>query len=323
MIANKESENKNRILIVGTGALASLFAARLAASGKEICMLGSWQAAIESINENGLGLIDSQGKEQKFSVRATSDAQECAGVQQALVLVKSWQTQDAAGMLKDCLADDGLALSLQNGMGNREALISALGDQRVALGSTSTGATLEGPGLVRAGGEGVISLVHHPLIATLALALKDAGFELKLVNDLNALIWGKLVINAAINPLTALLGIPNGDLLNTEWLKDWMSALATEVAAVARAKNISLPFEDPVVAAIEVAERTSNNHSSMLQDILRGAPTEIDAICGAIVRAGSRAEIATPANQRMWDLVRAKVEGEEIELEALDAISIS
>jgi 2-dehydropantoate 2-reductase len=314
---NNRFATKNRILILGTGALASLFAARLAESGKDIWMLGSWQAAINTINENGLRLIDGSGKEQRLAVKAISDSQECNDIKYALVLVKSWQTEAAARMLKDCLAEDGLALSLQNGMGNRELLVEALGKRRVDLGSTTTGATLEGPGLVRAGGEGVISMLKSAQTEYLAQAFKASRFEIKLIDDLDGLVWGKLVINAAINPLTALLEIPNGEILERKWLKDWMAALALEVSAVAKAKGVLLPFEDPIAAAIEVARRTAKNSSSMLQDIERGAPTEIDAICGAVVRAGEEFGIESPANQRMWDLVRAKVAGHEIELDEI------
>ena len=87
--------------------------------------------------------------------------------------------------------------------------------------------------------------------------------------------------------------------------------------------GVEMPFAAPVAAARDVAQRTTANHSSMLQDVLRGAPTEIDAICGAVVEAGQAVGVATPANQAMLEMVRAKVRGEAVQLEALDAISLS
>jgi 2-dehydropantoate 2-reductase len=127
------------------------------------------------------------------------------------------------------------------------------------------------------------------------------------VDDAQSLIWGKLVINAAINPLTALLRVPNGRLLEIPAAHDLMKALATEVAQVAGAEHIPLPFADPVAAAEDVARRTAPNHSSMLQDILRGAPTEIDAICGAVVRIGQQHRLESPVNWTCWKLVKAAV----------------
>jgi 2-dehydropantoate 2-reductase len=208
-------------------------------------------------------------------------------------------------------------------MGNREKLIAELGEGRVALGSTTTGATLEGPGLVRPGGEGMITLGRHKGLEALVQALKDAQFDIKMVDELDSLLWGKLVINAAINPMTALLEILNGELLDQEWLRDWMKALANEVAEVAEGLGVALPFEDPMNAAEDVAQRTASNRSSMAQDVLRGAPTEIDAICGAVVRAGQELGVETPANRRMWEMVRAKVKGEEYKLEAIHEVHFS
>ena len=298
------------ILIVGTGALATLFACRLAHAHYGITMLGTWQAGLSALSENGARLVDIHGNEQAITVRATDDPHECRGTKYALVLVKSWQTERAARQLATCLAGDGLAITLQNGLGNREILVRKLGADRVALGSTTTGATLLGPGLVRPGGEGIVSIESHPAITPLQKVLSAAGFAVDVVNDAGSLLWGKLIINAAINPLTALLGIPNGKLLERSSARELMSALAREVADVAAAERIRLPFSDPVKAAEDVAHKTAANHSSMFQDIRRGAPTEIDAICGAVVRAGKKHNLPTPANWACWHLVKAMVHAE-------------
>jgi 2-dehydropantoate 2-reductase len=321
-------------LIVGTGALATLFAARLSAAGHSITMLGTWKGGIEALRKNGARLIDSNGVESDYLVNVTDNPRDCLGARYALVLVKSWQTERAARQLGECLADDGLAVTLQNGLGNRETLSKILDRQateitetlekkqrrifvdsvvkeiylsRVALGTTTTGATLMGPGLVRAGGEGIISIERHQALGPLEEALRSARFNLQIVDDAQSLIWGKLVINAAINPLTALLRIPNGELLERPAAREVMGALARETAEVATAERISLPFSNPVHAAEDVARKTAGNHSSMFQDVRRGAPTEIDAICGAVTRRGEEHGVATPYNRACWKLVRAAV----------------
>lgn len=295
------------ILIVGTGALASLFAARLAQAGVSITMLGSWSAGLEALRQAGVRLVDSQGNEHRYRVHAIHDPRDCLGIHYALVLVKAWQTGHAAQQLKECLADDGLAVTLQNGHGNDETLSRILGTDRVALGTTTTGATLLGPGLVREGGEGIIFLERHPALGPLEEALKAAGFAVDVVEEAQSLVWGKLVVNAAINPLTAILRVPNGKLLELPTAREMMRALATEAAHVAGAERVRLPFPDPVSAAEEVARRTAANHSSMLQDVLRGAPTEIDAICGAVVQMAQKHGMDAPANWACWKLVKALV----------------
>ena len=293
------------ILIVGTGALATLFAARLSQAGHPVTMLGTWQHGLDALRENGARLIDSNGHEHRYPVHATDDPRECADAKYALVLVKAWQTERAAHQLADCLADDGLALTLQNGLGNDDTLIRSLGRGRVALGVTTAGATLLGPGLARAGGEGIISMQRNQALGPLEAGLKSAGFQVEEVEDTRSLVWGKLVVNAAINPLTALLRIPNGGLLERPSARKLMAQLALEAAQAAHAEKVELPFDDPVRFAEEVARKTSANHSSMLQDVLRNARTEIDAICGAVVSVAQKHGIATPVNQTCWRLVRA------------------
>ncbi len=292
------------ILIVGTGALACLFAARLTDSGVTVTMLGSWPDGLAALQADGVRLASSSG-EKRFAVRATADPAQCRGIGHALVLVKAWQTERAAAQLAACLPADGLALSLQNGWGNREALSAALGAERVALGVTTGGATLLGPGHVRPGGEGTITLGRHLRIGPLAGLLSEAGFDVGISDNLDGVLWAKLLVNAAINPLTALLRVPNGDLLQRPPARNLMAQAALESAAVADALGLSLPIDDPVAAVEAVARRTAANHSSMLQDIRRGPATEIDAISGAIVRASETLAVPTPVNRTLWQLVRA------------------
>ncbi len=296
------------ILIVGTGALATLFAARLAAAGHDITLLGTWQAGLNALRENGARIVDTQGHDQRFKVRVTANPRECRFAKHAIVLVKSWQTERAARQLAECLAPDGLALTLQNGLGNREVLAKSLGAARVALGTTTTGATLLGPGLVKAGGEGVVSIEAHPAAHPVERALESASFKVEVVEDAKSLIWGKLIVNSAINPLTALLRVPNGALLERPTARALMRALAEETAAVASAEKVKLALRDPAALVEDVARKTAANHSSMFQDIQRGAPTEIEAICGAVARAGQRHRVATPINLACWQLVEAMAE---------------
>jgi len=300
-----EEVQPESLLIVGTGALATLFAARLGRAGYAVTMLGTWSDGLGALRRGGARLVDSSGREQRVHVQAFDDPQACKSAKYALVLVKSWQTERAAGQLAACLADDGLALTLQNGLGNREILAARLGHERVALGSTTTGATLLGPGLAKSGGEGILSLESHTRLEPLQEALVAAGFQVEVVQDARALIWSKLIVNSAINPLTAILRIPNGQLLDRPAARWLLRALAEETAAVAKAEHIKLASSDPVQLVENVAMHTASNHSSMFQDVQRGAPTEIDAICGAVTRTGRKHNIPTPMNQACWQLVQA------------------
>jgi 2-dehydropantoate 2-reductase len=288
-----------RVLIFGAGSMACLFGARLARVA-DVTLIDTWKEGIGAIRKSGILLEDDRG-ERSISVHAENLGASLEPFDLAFVLIKSWQTGFIAKYLPGYLKPEGIAISLQNGLGNVEQL-----GAKAFPGTTAEGATLLGPGRVKAGGSGPTHLVAPAWVVDL---LTGAGFKAYScdANKAGSLLWGKLSVSCGINALTALLRIPNGELLKRPAATDLMSRAVRECVAVARAADIILPYADAVSHAKEIAERTAANQSSMLQDILRGAPTECDAINGAIVRAGARLGIATPVNEILWQLVMAAV----------------
>ena len=293
------------MLIVGSGALACLFSARLAGSGNKVTMLGSWPEGLAALRKHGVRLLDLDGENKQYPVEIIEGSRGERKFTEALVLVKSWQTEQVAKVLNQYLADTGIALTLQNGFGNYETLVAALGAGRVALGVTTVGARMLEPGYVQFTGQGKVSVESNPKLNGLKEALQEAEFQVEIVSNPVSLLWGKLVINAAINPLTALLRLPNGELLERPAARQLMAEAAEEAASVARKQGIELPYDDSVNAVEEVARNTAKNLSSMLQDVMRGTPTEIEAINGAIVRAGEQWGVPTPVNRILWQLVKS------------------
>jgi 2-dehydropantoate 2-reductase len=291
-------------LIVGTGAMACLFAARLAGTGIDVTMLGSWPEGLSALRSNGVRFLDLNGDEQCYPVQVIDEAEHGAHFSGAMILVKSWQTARVAAQLEICLEPAGIALTLQNGLGNYETLLSVLGPERVALGVTTMAARLIKPGYVQQTGEGKVTLGLHPRLANLREAMTKSGFQVESNADPQSLLWGKLVINASINPLTAILGITNGGLLAQADIRELLHEIATEAEFIAYHKGVRLPYQDPIDMVEQVARNTAANQSSMLMDIRNGRPTEIDAINGAIVHAGEEAGVPTPVNRVLWQLVR-------------------
>lgn len=284
--------------------MGSLFAARLTKLA-DVTLIGHWPAQITAVQQNGLTLIQPDGQQQTVTPAITNNPTEAAPADIAFILVKSSQTQKAAHTAAAVLKPEGTAVTLQNGLGNGEKLMAVLGRERVIQGVTSEGATLVTPGVVRHAGPGLTYLADQPRSRLVAQLLQQAGFQVKISADVNSLLWGKLVINTAINPLTAVLDVPNGYLAENPAARAIMEAAARETAQVAQAAGISLPFAEPEQEALAVARATAANVSSMLQDVRRGAPTEIEAICGAVIRYGRRHNIATPINQALYRLVCA------------------
>jgi 2-dehydropantoate 2-reductase len=223
----------------------------------------------------------------------------------ALVLVKAWQTKRAADQLAESLAEEGVALTLQNGLGNDSMLAAILGSARVSQGVTTIGATLNAPGVVCQGGVGPVNLEPDERLSAMEMMMREAGFDVSVVDNIQSLVWGKLVVSSALNPLTALLRVKNGEILDSPQGLALMGNLAHETAKVAKAMGISLPFKNPERAVEAVALKTAENLSSMLQDVLRGVQTEIDAINGAVVQLAAENGLKVPVNQTMWSLIKA------------------
>lgn len=300
------------IAIFGVGAMGTLFGSRLN-SVANVTLFGNWPAQIETLQQDGLTIIHPDGSQSHHTLNVTNDLSQMPPADLALILVKSHQTARAARQAANILRPDGIAITLQNGLGNLEKLTETVGQRRATLGVTAQGATVLAPGHLRHAGEGLTHLAQIPRLEKqlhhVANLFNRAGLETTLVDNANSLVWGKLAINAGINPLTALLEVPNGALVEKEPWRQIMSAAAAEVAQIAAAQNIRLPFEDAAHRTEEVSRATAKNRSSMLQDVSRKAPTEIDAITGAVVRFGKRLGIPTPVNEFLLGLIKDKEAG--------------
>ena len=300
-----------RIAVVGAGAMGSLFGGKLSAV-TEVTLLDPWAEHVAAMQRDGLCIVELDGRETTIPVTATADPAAVPEVDLVIIFVKSHGTRQASQWASHFLVPGGLALTLQNGVGSGETMAEVLGADRVVAGVTSHGATLLGPGRVRHAGCGPTHIATRPEIAArlsdVAAVFELAGFEVHLSDDLESLVWSKLIINVGINGLTAILRVPNGQLVEIPAAGVLMAQAVAEAEAVCQAKDISLPYDDPLGRVQEVARATATNRASMLQDVLRGVPTEIGVINEAIVREGKRLGIPTPVNEFIVTTIRA-IEG--------------
>jgi 2-dehydropantoate 2-reductase len=295
-----------KLAIIGAGALGSVIGFHLAASNNVI-LIDLWQEHINAINTHGLCCVADDSEQIRF-LPATTDPALVEPVPVALITVKAAQTSWAATVAAQILQPDGVAYTLQNGLGNAELLAHQLGTQRVGQGVTTLGATLVAPGRVRLAGRGTTTFSATPSLST-AYAIADAfrvcSLPASVSTDLVGLVWSKLIVNVGINALTAILRVPNGALATIPAASKLVRRAVEEAVAVAQAAGITIGLADPVAETLAVAQATAANWSSMLQDILRGAPTEIETINGAIVREGQRLGVPTPFNSFLCDLITA------------------
>lgn len=295
-----------RITIIGSGALACLFGAHLSTAA-QVCLLGTWKEALTTIERRGIR-VDYASGSVTARVMSTTDENAAYPSDLVLVLVKGWQTERAAQQASRVLDKRGLAITLQNGLGNYETLEAWVGPGQASLGVTTQGAEIISPGYIRhaGGGDTHLGITDHTSerLYKVAELLNISGIPTRLTNALDQVQWGKLAASAGINALTALLRIPNGELLTRPDAEQLMLAATRETVAVAKAKGITLPF-DPDHHVREVVRATALNHSSMYQDIARQAPTEIDTINEAIVHEAAAVGLSAPVNKMLAQLVRA------------------
>lgn len=295
------------VVIVGAGAMGCLFAARLAESGLDVTLVDVDERRIAAINDNGIALHDDSGA-RVVRLRA-SLAHELDHAPDLLILfTKTIHTRTAVQSIAHLAGPQTYALTLQNGLGNAEALLSAFDSSKVLHGITTVPSNLDGPASVSSHGTGYVKLGPFVPSGTqgarrVAAALNAASLTAIIEDRIEIAIWEKAAFNAALNPLGALTGLANGGLANAAG-RQIAFAVVQETVAVARSKGILLDCER-VVQQVDLALVSHADHkASMLQDRLGGRPTEIEAINGAIARAGEDQGVPCAVTSTLANLIR-------------------
>lgn len=308
------------ILVAGAGALGSVFGGLLANAGMPVTLLGR-APHMDAIRSRGLVVDGLFGMHRVTGLACADDARDLRGPFAAILLtVKSWDTRDVIGRVAPLLAPDGVVVCLQNGLGNLETVTAAVGADRVLGGRVIFGAEVPAPGRVR------VTVIADPVLVGVPAAgdafleararmwaerFEGAGIPSRYTDRLVAELWAKVLYNAALNPLGALLGVPYGRLPEDADARATMDDVIDEAFAVARAVGVALAWATSMEYRQTFYGRlvpsTADHRSSMLQDLERGRPTEIEAINGWVVRRGAEHGVPTPANALLARLVRARV----------------
>jgi 2-dehydropantoate 2-reductase len=297
-----------KTVIMGAGAMGSLFGGLLTLSGEEVWLVDVREENIDAMASRGL-ILEEKEKTLTIPVKAMTDVTSVGKADLVLFFIKTYHTAKAASDALALEKEDTLFLTLQNGLGNEEAICQKIARKKILLGITNHGATFLGPGRVRHAGRGktYVGELDHRVsdrANRIAQIFQKAEIETEVAPNIHDLIWRKLFINVGINAVTALTGFKNGRLLDTSETLRLMKALVAEAIEVAKSKGIRLEG-DPFEKVKAVAEATRENRSSMGQDFDHRRRTEIDAINGAVVREAQGLGIPVPYNQMITDLVKA------------------
>ena len=323
-----------RFCVVGAGAMGGVYGLSLIDAGYEVDFLDVNLDHIKSVKKDGFRLSGIGGQRvQKVNISAhENDFVNSADV--VLFHAHTTGTKSTANSVATVLKPDGWVITLQNGIGNIEALSAVLGEERVVGGISYHSAALEGLGHVSHTNDGTTFIGElngaiSKRVKDLAEAFKKASLSPEITADILGVIWGKFVVNCGINPLCAVTGLRSGEIARNNAAAEMQTKILEEIMAVVEAKGIKLPNND-MITYVKRLTRARYNKPSMQQHIEAGRLTEIDALNGALVSEAKSLNISVPFKEALVNLVKArefamqqafmdpKVDYEELERLALE-----
>jgi 2-dehydropantoate 2-reductase len=294
------------IAILGPGAIGLALAVRLAAApgGPKVTLIDHRSDRAARLSAQPIRLHTPEGDlEARLPVLAAPTEPP-----DLVILATKAPAAGAAAVAAASWIGDRPVLTIQNGLGVAEEVARAIPRARVITGVIYQAANFVGEGEVNH----IANLAIHlgcpeappPLLEAVAQTLRGVGCTVQVEADMRPVVWGKLLVNAAVNPVAALAGVPNGAVADRPALRSLAQAIAEEGEAVARAEGVVLPYPSAADAALDTARRTADNRCSMLQDLDGRRPTEIDYLNGAIVRVAEARGLSVPANRAIAAIVR-------------------
>ena len=300
-----------KIAVVGCGAMGSVYAALLADAGHEIWAIDNWKDHIDAIRASGLRLEGASG-DRTVRINATTNAADAGPCDLAILATKAMHVEKAAKSMQPLLRPDTVVLSIQNGLGGPDTAAKVLGRERVLVGVVGGfGASMKAPGHAHHNGWELVRLGElagpvSPRLEAVAEVWRSGGFHVKCFDDIDQLVWEKLICNVCFSGTCAVTERTIIEVIEDPDTWQIASGCATEAFQVARARGIRLDFNDPVAYARAFGMKIPKARPSMLLDHMAGRMSEIEAINGAIPVAAKEAGILARFNEVISALVRAK-----------------
>jgi 2-dehydropantoate 2-reductase len=300
-----------KIAILGCGAMGSVYAGLLAGAGHEVWAVDSWREHVDAIRANGLRVEGASG-DRTVRVNATTAAADAGQCDLVIIATKARDVEAAARSAQAIVGPKTLILSIQNGLGGPDKAAAILGRDRLAVGVVGGfGASMRGPGHAHHNGMELVRLGElagpiTPRLEAVAEVWRSGGFRVKCFDDIDQLVWEKLICNVCFSGTCAVTERTISEVMNDADTWQVASGCAVEAYQVARKRGIKLGFDDPVAYVRDFGSKIPNARPSMLLDHLAKRCSEVDAINGAIPPAAKAVDLAAPYNEVISGLVRAK-----------------
>ncbi len=301
-----------KIVIIGAGAMGCLYGAYLSRKN-EVVMLDSYDKQVEAINQNGITVLEEDGREENFkNVKACISGEYKEAADLVVVFVKSTFTEDALRDNKKLFGDKTLVMTLQNGAGNDRKIAKYVNKKNIIIGTSKHNSVNMGGGKVRHSGSGETTigsnLENNKNLDKIQSILEECGFKVEKTNDIQRVIWSKLFVNLSINTFTAITRAPIGSMIENKYAWDFAEKMICEAVDVAEADGTHFSYREVLNMVHHVCEDAGKGYSSMSQDVMNCRLTEIDAINGAIVEQAKLYNVKVHYNSLIVDLIHA-IEG--------------
>jgi 2-dehydropantoate 2-reductase len=300
-----------KIAIVGTGAMGSVYAALFASAGHEVWAIDRWREHVDAMRARGLTVEGASG-ERTVRLNATTEPRDAGPCDLVVLATKAMHVAQAAASISPLLKSETPVLSIQNGLGGPETAASTLGKERVMVGVVGGfGASMRGPAHAHHNGMELVRLGEFggpitPRLKAVEELWRSAGFRVKLFDDIDQLVWEKLLCNCAYSGPCGIADATIGEVMADPDLSRISAACAAEGFAVAKRKAVRLGFDDPVAYVRDFGAKIPNARPSVLLDLMSKRKTEIDVINGAIPRVAADLGMTAPVNETVTALVHAR-----------------
>ena len=297
-----------KVAVVGAGAMGCLYAGAFHRAGAGVTLIDVDPGHLAAINSRGLELDTRAGVETlRLAALRPEHARETVDL--VVLFTKTFHTDAALEGVKSIIGPATHAMTLQNGLGNDEAVARHVARERVIAGVSTLPSDLIGPGRVRSHGEGGSKIYpayggDAGFAQEVADLLTAGGLPTVLEPDIRAAIWSKAIFNAAMNALCALTRRTPGFLGAHEEARALIRAVVLEGVRAAQASGVAIEAEPILDLTVVSVTDHADHEASMLQDVKAGRRTEVDAINGAIVRAAQAAGVTVPVTETLWRLVK-------------------
>ena len=297
-----------RIAVMGAGSIGGYFGGMLARSGHDVTLIARGKH-LETIRKDGLKILNDDGH---FLVKcdATDDPTGIGVVDLVLLTVKTYQNDMAIPPLRSLIDSSTSILCLQNGMDSYQSITRLLQIQDPLPGAAYIEASVQSPGIIRQSGT-VVKIVFGELNGTLSSrgteiqkVLSDSGIDTQFTTDILKTLWTKFLFISTMAGITCLTRMTLAQLVPKE---DWPNIIIDcmkEIEAVGRGNNINLENDVVKTTMDYITESLENMQASMHTDLMAGRPLELDALNGAVVRAGKLADIPTPINSLIYAMLK-------------------